>query len=237
MEIIIGREPVNNRLSLSVGSLKTTIGEHNSVPNSVSRTHCKICVDDAGTIIVTNLKEENVTWVNAHEIVSKHIKDTDTVTLGNEQHPINVSEVIAAAKKLLADANKPSAYSLAPLEAVWDQYESDLLKMQIQQAKRANQQRLQGILSLCGTLCAFIEQLNVFRFVVLFLALVCAVFFFWQENRTGSLFAVKKNERDKRFQGDYVCPNPDCRSFKGNTPYVSLKNIKSCPVCSCKYTI
>ena len=236
MEIIIGREPVNNRLALSSGALKTTIGDKNSVPHSVSRTHCKIDVDDAGTIILTNLKDENITCVGDVEIQTKRVKDTDSLFLGPDKYEVAVADILEAIKKAEKDARPLQTYSLAPLEAIWDEYEKDLLNMQIAQAKKANRQRLQGILSLSGTFCAFIEQLSVFRFVVLFLALVCAVFFFWQENKTGSLFAVKKNERDKKFQRDYVCPNPECGCFKGNTPFVSLKNSKSCPVCSCKYT-
>ena len=234
MEIIVGREAINNRLSLSVGMKKTAIGENNSVPNTVSRSHCKIFVDEKGGIVLSNLKEENITCVDGSEIMSKRIKDTDKVTLGRDNYPIEVKAIVDAARKLIAADHL--VFSLQPLEEVWNTYEKDLLDMQVAQAKRANKQRLQGILSLCATVCAFIQALNVLRFVILALALICAIYFFWQENKIGGIFAVRKSERDKRFQNDYVCPNPECKCFKGNTPYITLKNTKSCSVCSCKYT-
>ena len=83
--ILVGKEPGNGRLFVSVkinGQPKTAaIGEMNSVPNSVSRckpaentAHCKIEVDATGNLIVTNLKPQNVTYVNGAEIVSKKVK-------------------------------------------------------------------------------------------------------------------------------------------------------------------
>ena len=235
MEIIIGREAINNRLCVNVGKKKVCIGEQNSVPNNVSRTHCKLFIDEKDNIVLTNLKDENITCVDGQEILTKKIGISARVTLGADHYPVDIKGVIDAAKKLIA-LDQPMTYSLRPLEDVWNKYEKDLLDMQVANAKRANKQRLQGILSLCATVCAFIESLNTLRFVILALALVCAIYFFWQENKTGGVFAVKKNERDKKFQQDYVCPNPECQCFKGNTAYISLKNSKSCPVCNCKYT-
>lgn len=235
MEIIIGREPINNRLSISVGMKKTFLGNKNTVPNNISRAHCRLLIDDNGNIVLSNLKEENTTYVGDNEIMSKNINSTDKVYLGSEKFEIDVNAIIDAAKKIIA-ADNPTIYSLRPLEKVWNEYEKDLLDMQVAQAKKANKQRLQGILSLLATVCAFIEALNVLRFVILSLALGFAIYFFWQENKTGGLFAVKKNARDKRFQNEYVCPNPDCKSFKGSTAYITLKNVKSCPVCGCKYS-
>ena len=86
--ILIGKEPGQGRLLVSVSG-KTAVGASNSVPNSVSRckvaegvAHAKITVDQSGNMVLTNMKTENVTYVNGSEIASKRILPSNTVELG-----------------------------------------------------------------------------------------------------------------------------------------------------------
>lgn len=73
MELIIGREAGASRLRISINNQDRFWGNANSVPKSVSRQHCKVVTDDKGGYIITNLKPENVTYVNGVQIESKHI--------------------------------------------------------------------------------------------------------------------------------------------------------------------
>ncbi len=111
--ILVGKEPGNGRLFVSVkinGQPKTAaIGEMNSVPNSVSRckpaentAHCKIEVDATGNLVVTNLKPQNVTYVNGAEIVSKKVKSNGMIELGKDRYSVSVNTIIETASKIVA---------------------------------------------------------------------------------------------------------------------------------------
>mgnify|MGYP000563520456 CR=1 FL=1 len=79
MELIIGREAGASRLRISINNQDRFWGNANSVPKSVSRQHCKVVTDDKGGYIITNLKPENVTYVNGVQIESKHISGKDRI--------------------------------------------------------------------------------------------------------------------------------------------------------------
>ena len=90
IEIFVGRESGTDRVLvyLSInGQIKAfQLGNPGSVPKFVSRAipnqnkaHLSIRIDDNGEIIVSNLKPENVTFVNGSQIVSKRISEDDTV--------------------------------------------------------------------------------------------------------------------------------------------------------------
>ena len=116
--ILVGKEPRNGRLFVSVkvkGQPKTAaIGEMNSVPNSVSRckpaedtAHCKIEVDNSGNVIVSNLKPQNVTYVNGVEIVSKSVKPNGFIELGKDRFSVGVSTILETASKIVVSVCPP----------------------------------------------------------------------------------------------------------------------------------
>ena len=105
--ILIGREPGNNRLMLAIkaadGIKVATIGGAGSVPNSVSRcipvnnmAHCKLDIDATGNIRLTNMKEENVTYVGNNEVMSKNVSENSTISLGRDKFPIGIGEILKA---------------------------------------------------------------------------------------------------------------------------------------------
>ena len=108
---LIGREPNNGRLCVSCvinGQPKTfVIGEMNSVPNSVSRcrpaegsAHCKISIDADGSIVLTNLKPPNTTYVDGIEITSVQVGLSSNIELGKDRHPLNLSSITGAISKM-----------------------------------------------------------------------------------------------------------------------------------------
>ena len=116
--ILVGKESGNGRLFVSVkinGQPKTAaIGDMNSVPNSVSRckpaegtAHCKIEIDATGSMVVTNLKPQNVTYVNDAEIVSKKVKQNGVIELGKDRYPVNVNTIIETASKIVTSVCPP----------------------------------------------------------------------------------------------------------------------------------
>lgn len=238
--ILVGKEPNNGRLKIAVDGKSTLISSMGCVPNSVSRckpaegiAHCSISVDMDGKMKVRNLKSQNTTKVNGLEVEEKRIDTWSSVTLGKDNYAINISTILEEAKKLL-----PRTFSLRPLEIVWKKYENDLLAMQVEQAKRANRQRLHGAVSFLSMGASFIPGIgNVIKIFIVISAVLYLFYTMWQGSKKENMFAIKKHEREMQFQNEYVCPNPNCRCFKGSSPYITLKNTLTCPVCKCKYTV
>jgi hypothetical protein len=165
--ILVGREPANSRLCLAINTGKeckiTTIGQKNSVPQSVSRCipadnsgHCKIEIDHTGSIRITNMKESNSTYINGNEVVSKTVSGECTVALGCEKYSIGMKEILSAAEDMLKGKvpelprdpkvpEKPEiqdngkkgdeTYSIAHLEKVWDEFRDKQQQLQNKQKK------------------------------------------------------------------------------------------------------
>ena len=110
-EVFVGRESGTDRLLvyLSInGHIKAfQIGNPGSVPKSVSRAipnqnkaHISIKFDDNGNIIISNLKPENITFVNGSSIVSKRISENDNIELGAEHYQLPLSNLIQSVLKV-----------------------------------------------------------------------------------------------------------------------------------------
>lgn len=56
MELIIGRESQKNRLRISVNNQDFFLGDIGSVPQSVSRQHCKLVIKEKGNYVITTIK-------------------------------------------------------------------------------------------------------------------------------------------------------------------------------------
>lgn len=107
--ILIGKEPGQGRLLVSVGGKTAAIGAPGSVPGSVSRcmpaegvAHAKIAVDQQGNMVITNIKAQNVTFVNGAEVASKRLLPSAVVELGKDRFNINLPVVLDTAEKLAA---------------------------------------------------------------------------------------------------------------------------------------
>lgn len=117
MELIIGREAGASRLRISINNQDRFWGNANSVPKSVSRQHCKVVTDDKGGYIITNLKPENVTYVNGVQIESKHISGKDRIELGADRYFMDIAAIIKG-----LGASIPKSFSIRHLQEVWDEF-------------------------------------------------------------------------------------------------------------------
>lgn len=242
MEIIIGRDPETSCLALLVDG-KRAKDSTIQLPNSVSRLkvdehtgHCRIGIK-GDVFKLTNLNPQNVTYVDGLEI-SDHSHKVDMhsiITLGVDQYRLNL-------KRLLKDIGYVKPVSIKHLKRVWEKYDRSLLRMQVDQQKSANQQKLQGLISQASVLCVIIPsvipQIPIPAFVRVLLvvfALALGIYFYVKGNKTDESFVVKKRELDDWFRDEYVCP--ECGYFFGmNTPYDSLEYKTKCPHCNTPLT-
>lgn len=241
MELVIGREPQSNQLMIAVDGRPYRMDVGMNVPKSVSRynqqngsAHCRIIISTNG-MRLENLNEMNVTYVNGEAVESCKISPTSVVELGEDQYRINLA-------KILQLVGYHPTYSVKHLRRVWERYDKALLRLQLEERKKQNQQKLQGILSQASMVIVIIPSVmpNIpiamwLRAVLVMCALALGIYFYMKGNKTDDSFIIKKRELDEQFKQDYVCPNPKCKRFIGFNSYDSLKSKNKCNMCSCNY--
>ena len=243
-ELLIGREPNENNLVMLDQKQILRLVSDKTVPNTVSRlkpevptAHCSIVIDDI-SVKIKNLNPENSTFVDDKKIDKIcTLKPTSTVHLGPDKYPLDLA-------KILQKYNFHPAFSTRHLESVWREYDQKLLKLQLDQQKQQNQQRLQTIFSQVGMLAVVIpmcipslEIPTWIRAAASIAAVALAIYFYIRGSRVNNSFVIKKRNLDKEFKELYRCPNPACRSFFGFVDYeTSILPRNKCPNCGCKYT-
>ncbi len=250
--ILIGREAGQGRLlvALQGSSAKVTIGSVGSVPSSVSRclpdvgtAHCKIEIDHSGNMVITNMKSENITYVNGLQVQSKRIDSTSSISLGRERFPINLNTVLRAAITLAGNtssvpAPKPSkTYSIRHLERVWNEYEEAMETIQRNQQERGKRRMLPIMI---GTASAILAPIVGYfstqtLWVTIPIAAISFIIYFRNYTEKDTSIEDKKKVVNKLYD-DYVCPNPDCHHFMGNQPYKLMRQNTKCPYCHCNFT-
>ena len=237
MEIIIGRDSNSNKLALLVDG-KRGIDSSVILPLCVSRLkpeenlgHCCISIIK-DNIRIINMNPQNVTYVDGEEIVdSVKIDIHSIIELGVDQYRINI-------KKLLNKIGYIPPVSIKHLKRIWEKYDRAILKLQVEQQKAANQQKLQGLISQASVLCVIIPSVipsipipGIVRVILVIGAMALGIYFYIKGTKTEESFVVKKREIDERFKDDYVCPK--CGYFFGFTPYENLTYKKNCPNPDC----
>lgn len=258
--ILVGKEPGQGRLLVAIsGTGKTAaIGSPGSVPNCVSRckpaegvAHAKITVDQDGNIVLTNMKSQNVTFVNGLEIQSKKIIQSNTVELGKDRFSVSVPVILETAKKIVGAVPPPvKQYNISDLEKIWNDFHDKGLKIK----KRQKEQGIYAILPMFFTMGAgavtfvlsfilgddYKDEIQILSGILIVTGLIMLAYSFTKRKNDTSIEDLEKISED--FQLRYVCPNPDCNIFFGAISYKLLKNqLRShkdqkmyCPRCGCE---
>ena len=253
-EIFVGRESGTDRLLvyLSIdGQIKAfQIGNPGSVSKSVSRAipkqskaHLSIKIDDNGNIIVSNLKPENVTFVNGSQIISKRISEDDKVELGVDHYQLPLKEILTKTSQLTtSQLQNSTTYSISHLEKIWNDYHEGDLAIKDQQHKMGLQQRIPifftigaGALTSVAWSLGWGEWIRVVSICLTGIGLLLMIYFFIQSSKFNPVRETDKLRED--FQSKYICPNPDCKRFLGTYSYSMMKNQfkMECPYCKSKF--
>lgn len=231
IEAIIGRQHGTNCLLVTIQGKGYPLSDNGTVPKTVSSSHCKLVVDDEGKWTLSNMKSELDTFVDGLQIDSKRITSKSRVALGSNHFVVDMQKVETIINKIA-----PHVFSLRPLKQIWDEYDKKRTDMQNNEMKIANYQRLQGALSMSAMLLGFVPELGVFRWIIIGLALLIAVFFFIRGSQVSNSLPMKQKKLNEEFETKYLCPNPDCPRFMGYRSYKQLQFDKGCSLCQCKYT-
>ena len=233
MEIIIGREEGARRLHCIAGGREFNLGVAGSVPTSVSRKHCKLIIN-GDRLSIENLKDLNVTFVDGNQVFSKVITANSHVQLGNEKYNLPLKEIIGlVAPKKTTKPSKPAkpekevpTFSLAPLEAVWNEYDSLKLELQQGNENRAKKQKKKMGKRLLLSSIPYIGNIaNAYMGATMMSS----------SNNESNVERLRK--LDEELDNNYKCPNPECGCPFGPIPYRRLKFKRKCQSCGCKYTV
>lgn len=246
--ILIGKEPGQGRLLIAVEGVSkaAALGAPGSVPGSVSRckvaegvSHAKISVDANCAMTLTNVKPQNVTYVNGTPVMSKRVTPEHTVELGKDRYAIHLPAVIDAAKNLMPAPKPPEKkFNIKHLERVWEDYDRELENITKKQQDHSRKRMLPIMIgSASGVATTVLAAVSISAmWVTLPLAVLSFGLYFMMYRRQDTSFQDKKRATE-RFTENYVCPNPDCGKFFGNMSYKLLKSQfdMHCPKCKCTF--
>lgn len=257
--ILVGKEPGQGRLLVAIsGTGKTAaIGSPGCVPNCVSRcrptenvAHAKLVIDQNGNITLSNMKSQNVTFVNGSEIASKRINQSNTVELGKDRFSVSVPLILETAKKMVGAVLPPQQYNISHLERIWDDFHDKGLEIKKRQKEQGIYASLPMFFTMGGGAITFVlsfilgekykAEIQILSGILVVAGLIMLVYSFTRRKNDTSIEDLEHISEE--FQLRYVCPNPDCGKFFGAISYKLLKNqLRShkdqkmyCPRCGCE---
>lgn len=237
--IMIGRDPENSRLFISIGNKGTKLGSAGSVPGCVSRNipkagsaHCKLTYTKEYGLIITNIKTGiNHTYVNSVDVEKAPVKLTDTVELGAYKYRLDLNAVIGAAKKMVeAPAPPPLAVDIRHLEGIWNNYEQTKMAIQKRGKKIGLLQSMPIAIGSVGSLASFAINPAVGG-VVTVISLSVILYTFTLRKKDNSI--EEQQALSKNMEVTYVCPH--CKHFLGLKSYTVVTQDGKCPWCKAKY--
>lgn len=223
--IIIGRNHQTNQLQLSVNGKSQPFGPKNSVPTSVSKEHASFSIMDDGKLVINNLSIQNDTYVNMVGIESKRIKEGDRIELGPDHYVLDWGFLTPFI---------PKYADIRPLKKVWDDYQRELLDLQIKEKRFGVLRSATGLITTLAIILSMFTGRDNPMFIILYAAagLISAAFFI-KAYMECSKTPMKMQEIKDAFPNKYVCPN--CGHFLGQVSYDVLCQNSKCQHCKAIY--
>lgn len=199
----------------------------------VSREHCILTDNGDGTYTLEN-KSKNGTFVDGRRVI-KTVVDRDTVITLSEHTKVRVSDLLPIGSPSPSSSKETvPGFSVRGLESVWRNYHDEKMALQRKQHSIGMLVRIPMICSaVTGVLIGVLPQ--EFRFFTILLTLIgiCVMVYGFIKQKNFVL-AVELDKLDRWLQDNYVCPNPACRCYLGNIPYIVLQQTPNCKYCKCK---
>lgn len=227
---------------------------------TVSREHCWLTDNGDGTYTLLN-KSQQGTVVNGNRVMKTTVTPNTYITLSGTT-TLKVADLLPLEAPSPAPRQAPSfaprqapsspprpvqkpstpTYSIAHLEAVWEDYHETLLDIQRRQRTTTLLRSASPMFTLgSGALAALAKVIDkdgdIFFYVALALMAIGFILMFFSFFKGLSDNSIdEKEEATELFNSYYVCPNPKCHHFMGNQAYQIVSQHKNCPWCKCKFT-
>lgn len=223
MIIQIGRDITTSRLQLTYDDKSVLVGVAD-VPLSVCSCHCQLEIEGE-SIKLKNLDINNYIYVNGLTVESKKIKKTDKIELGKDHYLLDW--------RLLEFVLPPMA-DIHPLKNIWDDYEQQNITLQIDERRFNTLRSVSGLITMVAIALSVATGGRSMWYIVLYvIAIIVSLAFFVKAYRDASKIPYRRQELNRRFQRDYVCPY--CGRFMGNQSYDIVSQNTACPYCKTKF--
>lgn len=227
-EITFGRDEETQKLFVSYLGETKMIDSYQHVPQSVSRHHCVLRIQDDGTMTLENLNSDNFTFVNHVAIEKKTIVPIDLIELGRDCFVVDVKTIIT---------NLPPTADISHLEKVWKEYDESLFELTVRERRFNAYRNGIGIFTMAALVLGvlFGRQSNNYIYIGMYvIAIVLSLIFFAISLREASKIPQKRKDITNRFQEQYVCPQCG-RNLGGLGKYELLRQNDNCPYCKVKF--
>ena len=219
MEILIGRDDKTGRMKLTAEGRSVLFGTQR-LPESVLAEHLKLTIEN-DTIRLKNLNINAYTYVNGQAVESKTITKQHTIEIGKDHIPFDW--------RALDEFITPEA-DIRPLETVWNNFESRNISLQIAERKFNTLRSTTGLITMVAIALSIATGGKSHWYILLYgVAIVVSVIFFVKSYLDSSKVPQKRQEMNRAFQREYVCPH--CGHFLGNQSYDILVQNDHCPYC------
>lgn len=223
MEILIGRDDKTGRMKLTAEGRSVLFGTQR-LPESVLAEHLKLTIKD-DAIRLKNLNINAYTYVNGQAVESKTITKQHTIEIGKDHIPFDW--------RALDEFITPEA-DIRPLETVWNDFESKNISLQIAERKFNTLRSTTGLITMVAIALSIATGGKSHWYILLYgVAIVVSVLFFVKSYLDSSKVPQKRQEMNRAFQREYVCPH--CGHFLGNQSYDILVQNDHCPYCKAKF--
>lgn len=223
MIIQIGRDIVSSKLRLTLDD-KSVLTEKADVPPSVSREHCQIEMEE-DVVKLKNLDINNFTFVNGQAVEVKTIQKTDKIELGIDRYLFDWN---------FLDSLIPPVADVRPLKDVWENYEQQNIDLQIDERRFNTLRSITGLITMIAIALSIATGGRSPWYLVLYgVAIAASLVFFVKAYRDAANIPQKRQELNRKFRQDYVCPH--CGRFLGNQSYDILAQNTCCPHCKTKF--
>lgn len=223
MEILIGRDDKTGRMKLTAEGRSVLFGTQR-LPESILAEHLKLTIEN-DTIRLKNLNINAYTYVNGQAVESKTITKQHTIEIGKDHIPFDW--------RALDEFITPEA-DIRPLEAVWNNFESKNISLQIAERKFNTLRSTTGLITMVAIALSIATGGKSHWYILLYgVAIVVSVIFFVKSYLDSSKVPQKRQEMNRAFQREYVCPH--CGHFLGNQSYDILVQNDHCPYCKAKF--
>lgn len=223
MEILIGRDDKTGRMKLTAEGRSVLFGTQR-LPESVLAEHLKLTIEN-DTIRLKNLNINAYTYVNGQAVERKTITKQHTIEIGKDH--------ISFDWRALDEFITPEA-DIRPLEAVWNDFESRNISLQIAERKFNTLRSTTGLITMVAIALSIATGGKSHWYILLYgVAIVVSVIFFVKSYLDSSKVPQKRQEMNRAFQREYVCPH--CGHFLGNQSYDILVQNDHCPYCKAKF--
>ncbi len=235
MKIVIGRDATSGCLRIRRDNEKPQLikGTEGTSPQ-VSKEHVELETQDGEHFILTNLNEDNVTYVDNVPVVRFALNRGIPIALGIERQPL--------LWKIL-DPYLPKYADIRPLKQLYDDYQAAMLDLQIRQQKAGAKRMLTPMFSITGSVLGGVfgqliggedPKIRLILTVVFALpGLIVMLWFFIKGNKEAEFFPMERKRLETEFKARYVCPK--CGTPFGMMDYTMLSLRQACGSCKAKF--